>query len=684
MKKILGTFVNFLIITIMIFPLIMAINTNNDYSMPDLVENQINQKISSINDLKHFDITKFTNTSHWINVTREIKANKHAYTTSLTTILLYNNITDEINTLDYIIPTHEYKDTKHFEVYSENGTIDVSSPIENNDTTTFTIEFPTVEYKESIEIVISMDHPNAIISEDEAILDDTEFPFQFNLSFIPLISLPITKYELEWEIDKDEAIEANIENDSIYPTENQYTGYSTVNDYGFEMKNITELASVNRSLLISSEYGNYNLTNLQNRGFIPAYNSNLKENLTSFLALNYFQHGGTKLEFSKLSTTVTVTEYGSMTTEHEFTIQNNGLKSGDVLSTALGGPSFPHFTIKLPEKSYDFSIFDKYGNVSTQTRIDTTANLMYLEITPRIQIEQGAQYNLSLSYREKTEDIAKEMGSGKVELQIPLTINFDWVVKSFEFSLLLPWGSDFSNQNILGIIENTTSRTSLSISQVSNRGLLGLFNKNGPKVIFNEFTPLNNKEVTITFGLNPFYLLQTPLSICFLIFILGFSYTIIRNISFGFKRTITPLEEIPLDLIKDFVKTYEEKTAIREQMLRLDRKRKSRNINSREYEKTKTLLKNRQRHADQSIVTASKKLAEEGPRYRVSMRSIEVAEANREDILKNIDSLERKKNQGRIGKEAYAKLKISYNKQLRKANNEIDKVLIDLRSLLTE
>jgi hypothetical protein len=529
-----------------------------------------------------------------------------------------------------------------------------------------------------------MDHPNAIISEDEAILDDTIFPYQFNLSFIPLISLPITNYDLEWAIDKDDAIEANIENGSIFPTENQYTGYSTVNDYGFEMKDITELASVNRNLLNSSEYGNYNLTKLQNRRFIPAYISNLQENLTSFLTFNYFHNGGIKLEFSKLTTTVTVTEWGIMITDHEFTILNNGLKSGDVLSTDLGGPTFPQFTIKLPEKSYDFNIFDKYGNVSTQTRVDTVANLKNLEITPRIQIEQGAEYNLSLSYREKTKDIAKDIGGGRVELQIPLSMNFDWLVKSFEFSLLLPWGSDYNNQNILDIIENTTSRSSLSISQVGNRGLLGLFNKNGPKVIFNEFTPLNNNKVTITFGLSPFYLLQTPLSICILIFVIGFSYTIIRNISFGFKRKTTSLEEIPLDLIKDFVKTYEEKTAIREQMLRLDRKRKSKNISSREYEKTKTLLKNRQQHADQSIVTASKKLGEEGPRYRVSMRSIEVAEASREDILKNIDSLERKKNQGRIGKEAYAKLKMSYNKQLRKSNNEIDKVLIDLRSLLTK
>jgi hypothetical protein len=65
------------------------------------------------------------------------------------------------------------------------------------------------------------------------------------------------------------------------------------------------------------------------------------------------------------------------------------------------------------------------------------------------------------------------------------------------------------------------------------------------------------------------------------------------------------------------------------------------------------------------------------------MRSIEVAEASREDYLINIESLEKKKSQGRIGKEAYARLKIDYDKKLKKSNNSIDKVLIELRNLLT-
>ncbi|MHA1206668.1 MAG: hypothetical protein ACTSSO_03745, partial [Candidatus Hodarchaeales archaeon] len=165
---------------------------------------------------------------------------------------------------------------------------------------------------------------------------------------------------------------------------------------------------------------------------------------------------------------------------------------------------------------------------------------------------------------------------------------------------------------------------------------------------------------------------------------IGIIYAVMRNFTFGIKTKKFSLDEIPLDLIKNFVKSYEEKTALREQLLRLDRKRKSKNITAREYEQTKIILRNQQRGNDRTLVSVSQKLSDEGTRFRVSMRSIEVAEASREDYLMNIESLERKKTQGRIGKEAYARLKIDYDKKLRKSNNSIDKVLIELRTLLTK
>ena len=264
------------------------------------------------------------------------------------------------------------------------------------------------------------------------------------------------------------------------------------------------------------------------------------------------------------------------------------------------------------------------------------------------------------------------------------SLNYNWTIQRFEFNLLLPYGSGYNLTSITTGIESRISRESTFNSSTRERTLLGIFDQTSLEIGFENLTPLSNRNLSIEFNFSLFNFLQIPLSICILFFLLGIAYIFIRNISFGFRPKRTALEEIPLDLIKDFVKTYEEKTAIREQILRLDRKRKSRNISKREYEQTLIILRNRQQGIDRSIVSISKKLAEEGPRYRISMRSIEVAEANREDILQNIESLERKKTQGRIGKEAYTRLKINYDKQLRKANNEVDKVLIDLRSLLTK
>ncbi|MHA1330498.1 MAG: hypothetical protein ACTSR2_05410, partial [Candidatus Hodarchaeales archaeon] len=303
------------------------------------------------------------------------------------------------------------------------------------------------------------------------------------------------------------------------------------------------------------------------------------------------------------------------------------------------------------------------------------------------EIKQGEEYHLFLSYRESVSELVKDRGGGKVRLSTPLSMNFNWTIRHFELKVFVPYGSTFSIQNAVETIEDTSSRETTLNSSVQKRGLglgFSLFNKLGVKVTFDDFTPLSNRIVNLDFGLDPFVFAKEPISITLIFFILGLVYAVARNFSFGFKPKRIAIDEIPIDLIREFVKSYEEKTALREQLLRLDRKRKSKNISAREYEQTRIILTNRQQRIDRALVNVSRRLADEGSRYRIAMRSIEVAEANREDILLNIESLEKKKTQGRIGKEAYAKLKLNYDKQLRKANNEVDKVLIELRSLLTK
>ena len=264
------------------------------------------------------------------------------------------------------------------------------------------------------------------------------------------------------------------------------------------------------------------------------------------------------------------------------------------------------------------------------------------------------------------------------------SLEFNWTVEKFEFNLLFPSGSTIDLDEVQNETYEKSVRVTNEISKIQKKEFLGLFNKEGYRFTFTNFTPLSNIGLQIQFGLSPFYQLYAPLSFALFFLTIGVVYAIVRNLSFGYKTKKIDLDEIPLDLISKFVKSYEEKTAIREQLLRLDQKRKSKKLSAREYEQTRIILGNQQQQNDRAIVTVSRQLADANRRYRISMRSIEVAEASREDYLRNIESLEKKKAQGRIGKEAYTKLKIDYDKKLRKTNNDIDKVLIELRNLLTK
>ncbi|MFX0122300.1 MAG: hypothetical protein ACFFAE_01590 [Candidatus Hodarchaeota archaeon] len=686
MKKKLESSLNFLFIIMIVSISFIAINYKIDNGSSKITEIHSLDKVKVTDEeLSFFDVTEFSNTSHEINVNRVITANEYGYTTSRTEINLHNYASRPINALNYTIPSHEFVDSKYWRIYSPNKTDSepmVLAQIEENDLVLLVIKIPSVEENQLVSLIIEMDHPNAVSFDEGARLEASDYPYNFNLSFLPLISIPITSFELEWKVGQD--INVQVKNDSVQPTQDFFKGDLGSSSIGLNFKNITELSTVDRLLLNTSEYGEYNLTALGDQEFIPAYIPALRSNLTSYLSFRYFHQAYTKIEFTELKSIVAVSEWGYVTTTHEIELRNIGMKSGQLLSTALGGAVFPIITLHLPETAKKIGLRDNYGNLTPSVSSDIVLNKKIVEITPRVKIEQNNVYNLYLSYREPVSDVIRDLGGGKVQLQIPLSLNYNWSIQRFEFNLLLPYGSVYNLTSITAGIETRISRESTYNLSSREQTLLGIFDQSRLEIGFEDLTPLSNRYIRIDFNFSLFNFLQVPISICILFLVLGIIYIFVRNISFGFRPKKIALEEIPLDLIKDFVKTYEEKTAIREQILRLDRKRKSRNISKREYEQTLIILRNRQQGIDRSIVAISKKLAEEGPRYRISMRSIEVAEANREDILQNIESLERKKTQGRIGKEAYTKLKINYDKQLRKANNEVDKVLIDLRSLLTK
>ncbi|MHA2032745.1 MAG: hypothetical protein ACW99Q_25525 [Candidatus Kariarchaeaceae archaeon] len=690
MKKIIRSSLRLSLFTLIIISTLLVTGFQTNFGMAKDNSKLTNQSMMKVNDgeLEYFDISDFTNNSHQIGVSKYITANEYGYTSSRTEIEIDNNATKAFNALNYTLPTTEFLDSRFIKIYSTNDTEENSTSwevVSGNTTTLINIQFPTVDVGEKVTVIIEMDHPNAISFEDDAVLEETTYPYKFNLSFLPLISLPITNFNLEWIIG--EGIEILLQNETIQPTEANFTGEIEQESTLLKFVDVQELQTINRDLLNQSIYGEYNLTSLSELSFIPAYKQVLAENLTLFLNFDYFQSGATFIAFSSLKTTIEISEWGTVYTTQEILVKNIGIQSGTLLSTAIGGTTFPTLTFNVPSTASNIGLTDNYGNITPVVTPDTSTESVILkksvEFKPRIQIEQNGEYYLYLSYQELSEDKIESVGGGKLRITTAPTMRFNWTIQHFELELLFPSGSSISQEDIQQETKESTLRDPESTSSIQKTEFLGLFNKVGYCLTFQELTPLSNNHMTIEFGVSPFYQLHTPIAFSLFFLAIGLIYALIRNFTFGIKTKKTFLDEIPLDLIKNFVKSYEEKTALREQLLRLDRKRKSKNISAREFEQTRIILRNQQRTTDRNLVTVSRKLSDESARFRTSMRSIEVAEASREDYLINIESLEKKKSQGRIGKEAYARLKIDYDKKLKRSNNSIDKVLIELRNLLT-
>lgn len=687
----------FLILPLQMFQQDTSLNSQIDDSVGSFDNTKMKTAGLVEDNQVYFDNSDFTNVSHEIKISRSIRTNSYGYTSATTEIFINNTGSKAFNAFNYSIPTSEYDNIRYLSVSLFNETektVDIISTDYQDEFVTLTIQTTDIEVNSSLTLNIITDHLNSVTFDPEATLVETEFPYIFNMSFMPFVTLPITSYNLFWDIGF--GVEFNLDNSSILPNDDlpEDVEYST-NPISLILSNVSSLNTISLSSIENISYGilnNYDLNKTSDRKFIPAYSPSLKENYSIQFYFEFFQKDYVLMEFTSLVSHVTINEWKSIHFSYEIILKNVGIKSGTALSTDIGGVNFPLLKFFVPKNTYNVRAKDNYGNVSISPApyLDPLTGKNIVEIPPRIGIADSDIYKLNFEYTGSIKDYLSDLGNGKVRLTMPLSFDFNWTIQDFKFSVYFPHGSTYSTDKIVSGIQNDTTNYIIGnfidkqTQSVHSQELLNIFNKPGFKIGFSELTPLNNRVVDIDFGLDPFYFIKVPLTFIIFLFALGLIYTLLRNLSFGFKSTQRVYDEIPVQSIRNFVKIYEEKTALRERIFRLEMKRQSKKISQRDYEQTLTILKNKQSENDKQLVSMTKKFSEKGQRYALVMRTIQVAETEREDILKNIETLESRKSTGRISKEVYNKIKLEYEKKLRKANNDIDKVLIELRALLSK
>jgi len=139
-----------------------------------------------------------------------------------------------------------------------------------------------------------------------------------------------------------------------------------------------------------------------------------------------------------------------------------------------------------------------------------------------------------------------------------------------------------------------------------------------------------------------------------------------------------PVIPIPVDVLKEFIKTYEEKRRILQGIESIERQVRKGKISRRRYKVQKGSFERRLSRLQKSLNLLRKEIEATSARYAELMKDLEVAEADLETVKASIDRLRIRYRRREISVDTYNRLLDEYERRREKAESTIDEVILRL------
>jgi hypothetical protein len=665
---------------------------------------------ANLNQGTPYNIADFDE-DHNINLTRSISVNDWGVVILQDTLNVSVPAESELSFSSFEIYFSEnYVNNIHFQqINIQNSTTPIKAsaeemkPVVENGIGTFHFNFNSST--SNVTLTVSFSISDSISKNKDTLgnLAELVYPYKFSgeTLFYPWYNIPITNYDMFYNADGRIGRRAILNGTVIPNTENIGGEYEAINEEAQPQPNsihytLDEIQSIDRDAL--SSYG-YNLGSLGSKKFIPAFDTSLEENMTQNAVFDVFFEASL-LEFTKVDSTIIVDTWGTTTHIEEITLKNDGVSDAHVSGPREAGvittgavPIALYVPVQL-ENLIGVRARDSLGNLSntnTVFRSDEPGygkNLTAIRVFPRLTISPGEEYSFSLTYQITNKRSLNEKEgflTPAFDLSTPLMSMFNWTVRELNVKIVFPIGAsmDFDESNTRSWLPNINEK--ISSPSLFGLELVGL-GRPTLNLTFEDVSYLRNVEILIHFSMPPIigWFFEPFLFMVFFL-IIGIVLVAVRATSHRLTPVVGSMkekEDVPFDLVEGFVRFYQEKTAIRQRMNDLDSKKGR--LKRGDYDKQKQTLESKAANVDRDLMKYTQTLSDKGGRYRDAVRQIEIAEATRDDILRNILDLNKKKRQKRIRSEIHARLLDDYTKKLKRVNTTIERVLVDLRSLLTE
>ena len=387
---------------------------------------------------------------------------------------------------------------------------------------------------------------------------------------------------------------------------------------------------------------------------ITAYNSRF--NLTE--PTQYGQYSLSSVKFPYIEREIQIDLWGYMYVYEEHCIENFGPYGNFRIIM-----SFFH----LPSNAENIYVYDKFGSLAYGITGDASNDISINFDATRYTLGYHETTVYWVTYRIPLSEYIQQTGD-KLKLNFDILYgSYEGLVENFEVTLILPKIASLNN-----LIPSAAS-----IHTHDNQIVL----------IFNEsnVSPYNSKIIQLELDYSHSYLdfLWRPLTIFFILAILCSAFVLVKRGLPTEKRISERSTVVPTPIIMEFCSLFDEKVSLITELEKLEEDVIRRKIKKRIY---RNRFKNAERklfELDKDINELKIVLKQAGGRFAEIVNELEINEAERESAKDGVRNLDQRYQRKKISTVAYQKLYNDLINRHKKAKTRIDKLIFELREILS-
>jgi hypothetical protein len=326
----------------------------------------------------------------------------------------------------------------------------------------------------------------------------------------------------------------------------------------------------------------------------------------------------------------------------------------------LGGDTFNSITFSLPRGAHNVTARDDLGEVTVTSKEarDVVANVTLSLRYPVRGSPHYDAYSFTLRYRLPWHLYVSRLDAlASSQMSFTLVPPSKWVIRSLEFVATLPEGAQYEE-------------ASPQPDRVEKAGL----------------SPVISYRVL---NATPYHTLTLRLKYRYLIFWSAFRPTLWMGLGvvvvcslIGLSRLRKPPPSpagIPVDVLSSYVEVVDRRAALRLDMESLDEDLGRDRVRRHDYRRRMRQITQEMQSLDKELEELKPRVRAIGSRYADIVRRVEIAESEYDAARSSVLRLETTYREGKVSRDAYARLREDHYKRMDRAKTLIEGTTISLR-----